>query len=260
MKTALVKKIAGLVLALGLATGCYSTKMMEFTYQELDTLKTQQQALMAKIDELTRQFDEERQARIRTQAGHALTLQELIELVDVLSYRVGDIPQLLEARNRLLTLAAPDTHRVAQPYDTSGVMLPDSGTMRLSDADSDGEKLFKSSYMDLTLGNYDLAIQGFKNFLVRYPNAESLSSARYYLGESYYSVTRYLEAVAEFQTVIRDEPRSRYTPPSYLKSGFCYEQLGEAQLAERAFRELISIYPRSEEAEQARVALQDLGG
>jgi tol-pal system protein YbgF len=129
-----------------------------------------------------------------------------------------------------------------------------------ADSDTDEEKLFKSSYLDLTLGNYDLAIQGFKNYLVRYPNAESLASAHYYLGESYYSVARYLEAVAEYQTVIREEPRSRYTPPAYLKSGFCYQQLGEAQLAERAFRELISLYPRSEEAEQARVALQDLGG
>jgi TolA-binding protein len=73
-------------------------------------------------------------------------------------------------------------------------------------------------------------------------------------------MSRYLEAVAEFQTVIQNDPRSRYAPPSYLKSGYCYQQLGESQLAERAFRELISIYPRSEEAEQARIALQDQGG
>jgi tol-pal system protein YbgF len=258
--TALIKKIASLGLAVALSSGCYSTKMMEITYQELDTVKTQQHQLMERIDELSRQFDAERDARLQAQAEHAVTLIELRELVEVLSYRFDDIPQLLEARTRVRALAAPDTSRVSQPYDSSGVMLPDSLAMVPSDSDGDAEKLFKGSYMDLTLGNYDLAIQGFKNFLVRYPNAENLASAHYYLGESYYSMSRYLEAVAEFQTVIQDDPRSRYAPPSYLKSGNCYQQLGESQLAERAFRELISIYPRSEEAEQARMALQDIGG
>jgi len=257
---ALIKKIASVVLTLVLASGCYSTKMMEITYQELDTLKTQQQDLMAKVDDLNRQFDLERQARLRAEADRSLALAELRELVEVLSYQVGDIPQLLEARNRIRAMSTPDTTRTVQPYDSAGVMLPDSATMVELDADGDAEKLFKSSYMDLTLGNYDLATQGFKNFIVRFPNASNISAAHYYLGESYYSVTRYLEAVAEFQVVIENEPRSRYTPASYLKSGFCYEHLGESQLADRAFRELISLYPRSEEAEQARVALQDLGG
>jgi tol-pal system protein YbgF len=260
LKTALSKKIASLGLAVVLSSGCYSTKMMEITYQELDTVKTQQQELMQKVDELSQQFDVEREARLQAEAERALALMELRELVEVLSYRFDDIPQLLEARTRVRALAAPDTARISQPYDSTGVMLPDSTAMVTSDGDSDAEKLFKSSYMDLTLGNYDLAIQGFKNFLVRYPNAENLASAHYYLGESYYSMSRYLEAVAEFQTVIQDNPRSRYAPPSYLKSGYCYQQLGESQLAERAFRELISIYPRSEEAEQARIALQEQGG
>jgi len=45
-----------------------------------------------------------------------------------------------------------------------------------------------------------------------------------------------------------------------LKSGYCYQKLEEAESAKKAFRELISIYPRSEEAEQARVELQGMGG
>ena len=51
--------------------------------------------------------------------------------------------------------------------------------------DSESEKLFKGSYMDLTLGNYDLSVQGFKNYLVRYPDAPNAPEAYYYLGEAY---------------------------------------------------------------------------
>lgn len=260
MKTELLKRILGLGVALALASGCVSTKMMEITYQELDTLKTQQQVLLNRVDDLNLQFEQERQARINAEAEHALTLRELRDLVEVLSYQVGDIPQLLEARRRVEQLAIPDTSAFGQPYDSLNVTVADSAAMVPSPGDNEADKLFKSSYMDLTLGNYDLAVQGFKNFLVRYPNAQNLAGAHYYLGESYYATERFLEAVSEYQTVIREASRSRYTPPSYLKSGYCYGQLGESQLAERAFRELISLYPRTEEAEQARVALQDIGG
>jgi tol-pal system protein YbgF len=240
-----IAKIVGVFLAVGVASSCTNTKMMEFTYLELDTVKTQQQELLQQIDELSRRFDEERAARLRAEADHAVTLQELRELVEALSYRAGDVPY---AENRSRTT----------PPDTSvGFATPDPASM---DGGTDADKLFKNSYMDLTLGNYDLAIQGFKNFLVRYPNETNSAGAHYYLGESYYAVERYVDAVAEFQTVVREQSRSRYAAPSYLKSGFCYRQLGETTLAERAFRELISIYPRSEEAEQARLALQDQGG
>lgn len=260
MKTELIKSALCLSIAVGLASGCASTKMMEITYQELDTLKTRQEVLLHRIDDLTADFETERQARIRAEAEQASTLSELRELVEALSYQVGDIPQLLEARRRVQAMAAPDTSAYGQPHGGMGVAQSDSLAMVPSPGDSESDKLFKSSYMDLTLGNYDLAIQGFKNFLVRYPNAENLAGAHYYLGESYYATERFLEAVAEYQTVIRESSRSRYAPPSYLKSGYCYQQLGEKQLADRAFRELIALYPRSEEAEQARVALQDVGG
>lgn len=223
-------------LAAVLAASCTNTKMMEFTYQELDTVKTQQQELLAQVHELSRLFEAERAARLRAEAEHAETLQQLRELVASMSYGAG--PQ--------------SESRIGDP--------PADSNMAPAEGDSQAEKMFKNSYMDLTLGNYDLAIQGFKNFLARYPNSTNVAGAHYYLGESLYSVEKYADAVTEFQTVVREQSRSKYAAPAYLKSGFCYRQLGETDLAERAFRELISLYPRSEEAEQARLALQDQGG
>lgn len=248
--------------ALVLVSGCYSTKMMEFTYQELDTVKTTQKELLEKIHELSAQLDGERQARIRAEAENAQTMRELREVLEILAYRMDDASQLLSDR------AGGSDGRPVTKRDTAPVIVPDT-TVVGSDTttvpppaagDSQSERLFRSSYMDLTLGNYDLAVQGFKNYLVRYPGSASRDNAHYYLGESYYSLSRYLEAVAEYQSVVREFPRSRFKPASYLKAGFCYRKLEEHQLAERAFRELIASFPRSEEAEQARVALQEMGG
>lgn len=259
MIRSLVQKLLSLGVALVLVSGCYSTKMMEFTYQELDTVKTTQQELLERIHELSAQLDGERQARIQAQAESAQTMRELREVLEILAYRMDDASQLLSRGS---------DGRPVTPRDTAPVIVPDT-TVVGSDTttvpppaagDSQSERLFKSSYMDLTLGNYDLAVQGFKNYLVRYPGSASRDNAHYYLGESYYSLSRYLEAVAEYQSVVREFPRSRFKPASYLKAGFCYRKLEEKQLAERAFRELIASFPRSEEAEQARVALQEMGG
>jgi tol-pal system protein YbgF len=271
LKTTLIRKAIVLAATIGLASGCYSTKMMEFTYQELDTLKTTQRELLEKLNELSYQVEEERAERLRTQAANAMTLQELREAIEILSYRIDDTAQRvdypstrppvvisrdsLRARPDTLGAGGFDDSLRSSPRDSSVTPPPLPGG-----DNTEAENLFKGSYMDLTLGNYDLAMQGFKNYLVRYPGAANIPNAHYYLGESYYSMQRFLEAVAEYQNVTREYPRSRFAPAAYLKSGFCYQQLEERQLAERAFRELISLFPRSEEAEQARAALDDLGG
>jgi tol-pal system protein YbgF len=265
LKTLLVKKLLCLGVGLGLVSGCYSTKMMEFTYQQLDTVKTTQMELLRRMDELTRLYQDDREDRLRTQAETQLGLQELRDALEALGYRVDDSAQLL--RERTPSTATP---RERERADTSAVSPGGSkepsrrertdSTVAPTVANDDAGKLFQSSYMDLTLGNYDLAVQGFKNYLIRFPDASNAPDAHYYLGESYYSLQRYLEAVADYQTVIKEYSRSRLVPACYLKSGYCYQKLEEGELAEKAFRELISRYPRSEEAEQARLELQGMGG
>jgi tol-pal system protein YbgF len=114
--------------------------------------------------------------------------------------------------------------------------------------------------MDLTRGNYALAIQGFQNYLVRHPAGSHLPEVHYYLGECYYAEDRHLEAVGEFQYVVREFPDSRLVVASYLKSGLCYVELEERNLAEKSFNELIDKYPDSEEAQQARSELEKIQG
>jgi tol-pal system protein YbgF len=265
LKALVIKKLICVGIGLGLVSGCYSTKMMEFTYQQLDTVKTTQEELLQRMDELTRLYDDERAERVRIQAETTLMLQELRDALEVLGYRVDDSAQLILQR------AAPVVPTAGAVGDTTAADSLGGGggppryaagdtTVTPQVADTEAGKLFQASYMDLTLGNYELAVQGFKNYLVRFPGASNAADARYYLGESYYSLSRYLEAVAEYQAVVKEYPRSRLAPACYLKSGYCYQKLGESDLADTAFRELISLYPRSEEAERARVELQDRGG
>lgn len=262
MNKSFIKKLACFGIGLGLVSSCYSTKMMEFTYQQLDTVKTTQKELLRRVDELSRLYQEDRDARLRTQAETTAALQDLRDALEALGYRVDDSAQmLLQRSNPAVTAPVPSSQ--STPPDTAaaltqgGVMAPGGPPPASND---EAGKLFQASYMDLTLGNYDLAIQGFKNYLSRFPGAPNVPDAHYYLGESYYASSRFLEAVAEYQGVVKEYSKSRLVPACYLKAGFCYQKLEESELAEKSFRDLISLYPRSEEAEQARLELQGMGG
>jgi tol-pal system protein YbgF len=272
LKTLLLQRILSLGIGIGLLSGCFSTKMMEFTYQQLDSVKTTQAELLERFDSLSAELAREREARLIARAEAMTRLDEFREILDVLSYRIEDSAQLLQSLNPSYRLPArsavkppvarPDSSRQAvHSGDSLQTSVPDSLVVEPPGPDDGApERLFKSSYMDLTLGNHDLAIQGFKNYLARFPDGANLPDAYYYLGESYYRSARYLEAVSEFQVVLREFPNSRFVPAAYLKSGYCYRELEERELAEKAFRDLIARHPHTEEAEQARVALQDMGG
>lgn len=256
--------------AVALWGGCYGGKLIkmpinaEHSSLRADTLRAQQLRMLRLLADLQEQIDEEREARVRFQAQNGVTLSEIEESVRILSNRIEDRSQLLSgsaAGRRDQRTVRPDGGEPGQPADTTGGAGTDS-TESLTPISSEraAEVLYRASYMDLTRGNYDLAIEGFKNYLVRHPAGLHLPEVHYYLGECYYAGDRHLEAVGEFQYVVREFPESRLVAAAYLKSGLCYYRLEENNLAEKAFRELIAKHPNTEEAQQARDALTQFDG
>jgi tol-pal system protein YbgF len=251
--------LATLAAALAL-TGCYGKQMVkgpiytEQMHQSVDSLLVEQGQTQRMIEDLRSQLAEEREARIRYEAQMGLALKELEESVRILSNQLEDREQLMMggsgARN-----SYPPPNKVA-----IGVADSSAADSSVVDAGANAEELYRTSYMDLTRGNYALATQGFQNYLVRYPSGSHLPEVHYYLGESYYARERHLEAVSEFQYVIREFPDSRLVRAAYLKSGLSYVALEERNLAVKSFQELVDKFPDSEEADQARDELSRLQG
>jgi len=238
-------------------SGCYGTQLVKgpiYTEQVLentDSALVEQEQTQRLIRQLKDQLAEEREARIRYQAQVGLTMRELEESIRVLTSRLEDQTQLITGE--------AGTRRSFPPPADSRTGLPDTtrtaADSTASAADAAAE-LYRSSYMDLTRGNYALAIQGFQQYLVRHPVGSHLAEVHYYLAECYYAEDRHLESVSEFQYVVREFPESRLVPAAFLKSGLCYVALEERSLAEKSFNDLIDKYPDSEEANQARDELE----
>ncbi len=262
--------IAILFPALLLAAGCYGGKMIkmpinaELAYRQVDTLRARQDEIIHVLNEITAMLKEEREATLHRRVETQTTLDEIETSLMILSSKVDANTQLLASvygnANKKITSPITVLPRDTIPNEAGGEQVRDTLSTLPPSLRDDADGLYRAAYMDLTLGNYDLAIQGFKNYLMKFPSGAKLPEVHYYLGESYYASGRHLEAVGEFQYVVREFPSSRLVPASFLKSGICYANLEERTLAERAFRELISQFPDTEEAQRARLALEDLEG
>jgi tol-pal system protein YbgF len=106
--------------------------------------------------------------------------------------------------------------------------------------------------------DYRLAISRLREFVKRYPNSEFADNAQYWIGECYYALKEYDQAILEFDAVRRKYPKGDKVPAALLKQGFAFAELGDRVDARLLLQELIERYPSSPEAAKAKEKLRSL--
>ena len=113
-------------------------------------------------------------------------------------------------------------------------------------------ELYSQAYTDYARGNYDLAIQGYQEYLRNYPDTEFADNAQYWIGECLYSKQNYKEAIEAWNTLFRSYPSSEKLPDGRLKKGLALERLGRRREALAEYRYVMDRYPNTEAARKAR--------
>ena len=126
-------------------------------------------------------------------------------------------------------------------------------------AEVEPDQAYSAAYNDFLMGNYDLAIAGFQDFLNTYPDSEYADNAIYYLGTCYSEQGRQEQAIQTFDQVINLYPKGDKSPVAYFKKALAYRQLERNTEAIDAFKRLMTTYPDSQEAVRAQQELQQLG-
>jgi len=193
---------------------------------------------VAALDSLLRLQLEE---NTRLKADLSATLGSVDERLRMLEGRVEDSGYRFSEIVRKM-----DKGELSQA-DSTG--LPDSLKIRVS---LDPQKLYDQAYLDFAKGSYDLAIQGFSDYLKYFPQSLSADKARYWVGECYFAKEDYNRSLDEFQKLLQDFPSSDKIPGTLYKIGLSYEKLKNQIKANRYFGEVINKYPNSAEAELAK--------
>jgi tol-pal system protein YbgF len=121
------------------------------------------------------------------------------------------------------------------------------------------DNLYSNGLRDITGGKYDLARSEFQDYLKYYSDTDLASNAQFYLGEIAYSQHQYEQAVAEYDKVLTNYPKSFKLAPARLKKGMALIELTQKNAGVKELREVVKRYPGTEEERRARAKLKELG-
>jgi tol-pal system protein YbgF len=234
--------------------------------KDIERLSLQIAAVQGQLAELQRAAEE-----TRTEL-HRLT--ELIAEQNALVTRNGtDKHQQDEA----VMASFRDLHdRVAELAETLDALkasgftpLPPAATDATGAATADGtaaptaptapapapRELYSQAYADYARGNYDLAVQGFTEYLKNYPDTDFTDNAQYWIGECLYGKKQYEDAIEAWNVLLRDYASSDKIPDARVKKGMALERLGRRSQALVEYRYVVDRYPSSQAARIARERL-----
>lgn len=107
--------------------------------------------------------------------------------------------------------------------------------------------------------NYRNAIQKFEALLATDSRHSLADNCQYWIGESYYDMQNYQQAIVAFEKVFTHS-KSNKDDSAQLKLGMCYLRLDEKGKAKEEFQKLVHDYPASEYVGIAKRFLAQIDG
>ncbi len=211
----------------------------------------QDEAEVLKLLGITKNENEAAQATDQPPAEDAMAQQNL-------QSEIADLEQQLlnkeaEIANLKSEIAAKDA-KISELEQDAG-----SGTRAQATVNATGDFLqdYQNAITAYQNRQYKEAISMFEDLLARGETNSYLDNCQYWIGECYYGLGNYNQAIVEF-TKVFSYSRSNKNDDAQLKLGLCYWRLGDKDKAREEFERLRSDYPKSEYVPKAEEYLSRL--
>jgi tol-pal system protein YbgF len=259
--------------ASALTPGCYTAQLV-LMRSGLDSLRAQVDTLTARdsvsarvLADMRADLASQRDLVLSSQARQGSTQRELADLMSRLEGKIDEVTRRFTSVSErassgasrvpppAIPVSPPDTAgraaaSAASPSGTSAAppaVAPASGGNAPSPS-----QLFDLATRDLTEGRYPLALQGYREFLRRYPDTELADNAQYGVGECFFAQAAFDSAAVEYAKVDAQWPKGDRAPASLYKLALSQERLGRSAEARKTFEDLVRRFPSSSEAGLAR--------
>jgi tol-pal system protein YbgF len=203
----------------------------------------------------------------QTTQGLQDNLQEVQARVGKLSQQMTDMQNLLQSIDAKVSGNAPAGGPSPGAPMAPGTTPPAAGAAGPGPATSmpsgmpgiSADTLYQNALRDFTGGKYDLSRQEFSDYMKNFPANDLASNAQFYLGEIYYAQNDFNNAIASYDTVLTNYPRSFKLAASLYKKGMAELELGLKASAVRDLREVERRFAGSDEARRAQAKLREIG-
>ena len=210
----------------------------------LDTMSTQVQGLSDNLEEI--------KSRLGKLNQQLVDLQNSVQSLDA---KISSGATSTPAAGLATPTSSTGTTGTTKPTAYSG----GSGSGGIPAGAPSADTLYSNGLRDITSGKYDLARSEFEDYLKYYSETDLASNAQFYLGEIFYKQKQYVDAVAAYDKVLSNYPKSFKLGPARLRKGMALLELGQKNGGVRELREVIKRFPGSDEDRLARAKLKELG-
>ena len=220
-----------------LLSGCYAPQLgllrsgLDSLRAVVDTISVRDSVTRLVLEGTRREVAEQRDILLSTRASAGTTTQELFDQMTRLE---GKLDEVMGRFQQISQRAAPPTP-----------------------AGNEMGQLYDQAAQDLTQGRYGLALQGFREFLRRYPAVELSDNAQYGIGECFFAQSVFDSAEVEYGKVESGFPGADKAPAALYKLALSRDRQGKAAAAKKTLEDLVKRFPNSGEAQLAR---ERLGG
>jgi tol-pal system protein YbgF len=233
------------------------------------TLKTLVQQSLDSVNKLSGDMGSLQKAVQEVQANTGARIDTMTQQTQGLSDNMQDV----QARVGKLSQQLTDVQSLLQSIDskvsggTSGAPTTSNGPAAEPPANApppamppiSADTLYQNALRDYTGGKYDLARQEFSDYIKNFPSNDLAGNAQFYLGEVAYAQNDFKGAIASYDTVLVDYPKSFKLAASLLKKAMAEIELGERAAGTRDLREVVRRFTGSDEARRAQAKLHEIG-
>jgi tol-pal system protein YbgF len=265
--------------ALVSAGACVTSSDIDGLHRQMNDIEKQIETVTKKssskeeVSRLNTSVSQQNEQLLKSNADTGVRLNELTAKMERLEAKLEDTNRRLSQLSQQIAETQGMLARLGASYGAGAAALPpgnpsspaggpsDTAVVRAPAAGvhpSPGE-LYDTAYSDYTKGRYPLAIQGFQEYLAAYPNTDLSDNAQYWVGECYYAQKKWPDAIAAFDKLNKQWPRSDKAAAGFLKKAYAMTEVGSKAEAVVQLQYVIHEFPSSEEARLARGKLKSLG-
>jgi TolA-binding protein len=208
-----------------------ATSQMETMAKSMTQLNDSVAGIRKNLDQLAQDQDRKLVPLVAAQGSR---VDQVGQSLSTMQQAFGD---LTSAINRLQTQVV-DLGNVVKVISTPAPKPPSA------------EELLKSADADRLGGKYELAAQGYTEFLRSYADSPQADLAQFQLGMSHYQLKDMESAASDFDAVAKNHPKSAKLPDALFYKAKSLEALQKTSEASAACQELRRRFPRNDFARQ----------
>jgi len=277
-----------LLFATSALTGCVTGTDIEGLHRHVGEVEksveqvSKQTSSKEEVDKLNQNLTKQVSTILRSNADMGTRFDELTRELQTLAGKLEDAnrrlaqlsQQIAEAQSRMdpapgaSPLAAPGSTQApagasasagGPPVPVPVVPAPAAGAPKPATGRAAPADLYNQALGDYQRGRFDLARQGFDEYVESYPKTDLSDDALFWAAECWTAQKKHREALGMLERLLKEYPQSDKAPSAHLRKGLAHLELGEKAQAIVQLQFVVHEYPTSDEAKSARQRLRSLG-